>query len=288
VVRLTGPQWAVSVVVGLISLPVGLVARLIPNDVFFFWLRCMPESRKPRQEFRILEPLTPLSGLDAEMETRRLSMSSAAPSGRVSPAVSRRSDEGSAANLSFFRNLRGGRVYGAEAQSITSFHSNNTESKTKEFYTTPAVRRWNVVQNAVQDGTLRRKILDQANHAKITASKRASISVPRVSEDNEPMGPSAISLSIHDTDMGSPGTPEMAQVVLDAVAARDAALQGAVVVPMNGTPLNDHALPVAAPAFVSLEVLAAAEAAEHAGASAIAAPAPAVLPAPTNEWATLI
>ncbi|KAI9010206.1 PMCA-type calcium-translocating P-type ATPase, partial [Hyaloraphidium curvatum] len=38
---LTGPQWAVSVIVGLFSLPVGAVARLVPNDVFFFWLRCL-------------------------------------------------------------------------------------------------------------------------------------------------------------------------------------------------------------------------------------------------------
>lgn len=229
--RLTGAQWAVSVIVGLFSLPVGLIARLIPNDIFFFWFRCLPESRRPPPEFRILEPLSPLSSSDTDVNleaavTRRQSMSAAAASGRVSP-VSRRSDASgqyeNAAQLSFFRNLRGGRVYGAEAQSITSFRSDN--SSKPEFYTTPAVRRWNVVQNAVQDGTLRRKVLDQA---KLNAS-RAAAGV-RISEDGGEASNRApvISLQIEDADIArpEPTLQRMSQVVMEAMANRDRVLAG--------------------------------------------------------------
>lgn len=39
VVQLDGPHWAISIVIGLISLPVGVVVRLIPDDIFGFLFR---------------------------------------------------------------------------------------------------------------------------------------------------------------------------------------------------------------------------------------------------------
>ena len=43
VVRLNGTQWAISIVIGLISLPIGILIRLIPDE---FIARCLPRKVK--------------------------------------------------------------------------------------------------------------------------------------------------------------------------------------------------------------------------------------------------
>lgn len=235
-----------SVIVGLGSLPVGLIARLIPSDVFFFWIRCLPDNRRPPPEFRTVEPLTRLSASDTDFAAeggRPISVVfHTPPSGRISPG-SRRSDgsqlEGTAAQLSFFRNLRGGRVYGAEAQSITSFRSDG--SPKPDFYTTPAIRRWNVVQNAVQDGSLKRKALDQA---KLNMAKAAA----RISEEGDPNRPPPISLNISDFSASGPPSPRprMADVVVQVVEAQRETLRRGVSGGLGGLAASNSAAAAAA------------------------------------------
>jgi Ca2+-transporting ATPase len=45
VTRVDGTAWAISIVIGLFALPVGMVVRLIPDELFGFVFYGRPESR---------------------------------------------------------------------------------------------------------------------------------------------------------------------------------------------------------------------------------------------------
>jgi Ca2+-transporting ATPase len=46
VTRVDGTAWAISIVIGLLSLPVGMAVRLIPDELFGFVFYGRPESRE--------------------------------------------------------------------------------------------------------------------------------------------------------------------------------------------------------------------------------------------------
>lgn len=132
ITRISGWEWALSIGLGLLALPVGALARFIP----------VTEPTSPRPSS--LGPITPPGESPPQALTVTITPRYGetpppeSPSFPIPPPWSR---------LKFFRTVRGGRLLSAEASSVASSGS---------FFKNPgAERRWKAIKEAVTDRAFR-------------------------------------------------------------------------------------------------------------------------------------
>ncbi len=261
-VPLNGVQWAVSIVIGVMAIPVGAIARLIPNEVWFFWKRCMPSKTTevlqdpygppplsiagtalsldafpaptavgspvlaPSQQY--LSPTLQAVGLPSSPAAygsasyqdlpRAGSPSPSFTSGNRPPSVIYLTppaslSAGYTANpgkdrwlyavqqtspeLSLFRALRGGRLYGEEASNLrpdnVSTHSVSAGVPTNSYVMSPAPsapraqQRWGAIRMAVADGTIRRGDIGSVADAAMRAHGDSIDAMPPLSVSSAPI-----------------------------------------------------------------------------------------------------
>lgn len=148
-------EWAVSVGLGLLALPVGLMVRLLPLDGMFEGKIVLArEEHEPIHEPE--EPEAPSVRVTIGPwpgqfpPTPNSEGASVSRSGTpMSAASSMATSASSASRLKWYKILRGGRLHAADLVSIASSGGPRRRTRRDLFYRTPARARWEMLQDAV-------------------------------------------------------------------------------------------------------------------------------------------